>query len=243
VFATSDFPSENPRTQTRNYSYTLTLAAILIKMSKEEELKSELNSIWKILQLAIQCYEYSSYLYSPKSESESEYIRNSMFFDFTRHIHWRTTVIELAKLVTNNKKNQKFNIFHLLNKLKNDGYFGKLGLDKNEIEKWENLLKNNHETAEEIKTLRNKIYSHTDRNKEKYVKSSKLTFEKISETTNIIGIIIKGIYSDILDTHIDIKPLNSIGENFRIINILAEENEERKLNIINNYIENANKNK
>jgi len=28
VFATSDFPAENPRTQTRNYSYTKPLAVI-----------------------------------------------------------------------------------------------------------------------------------------------------------------------------------------------------------------------
>ena len=79
-----------------------------MKIDKKEELKSELTSIWKILQFTLQCYEYSFYLYSLKTASEIEYIEKSMFFDFTRHIHWRTTIVELAKLVTDNKDTQKF---------------------------------------------------------------------------------------------------------------------------------------
>lgn len=222
--------------------YVRMLAEIRKKMSKEE-LKSELNSTWEILQLALQCYEYSSYLYSPKSVSESEYIGKSMFFDFTRHIHWRTTIIELAKLLTDNKSTQKFNVFHLLNKLKKDGKYGKLGLENNKIEKWESLLKDNKEVISEIETLRNRIYSHTDRNIEEYVNKSGLNFEKISEIIAVIGIIIKDIYSDLFDTQIEIEPVSFVGENFRIINVLVEENEERKRNIVSEYIEKANKNK
>jgi len=38
MFATSDFPSENPRIQTRNYSYTNTLA--IIKPKKNGKTKN-----------------------------------------------------------------------------------------------------------------------------------------------------------------------------------------------------------
>jgi len=34
MFATSDFPSENPRTQTRNFPYTNTLAGIVKDRTK-----------------------------------------------------------------------------------------------------------------------------------------------------------------------------------------------------------------
>jgi len=43
VFATSDFPAENPRTQTRNYSYTKTLGLMRKRLLPIES--SGLNSI------------------------------------------------------------------------------------------------------------------------------------------------------------------------------------------------------
>ncbi|SDW98019.1 hypothetical protein SAMN05444411_102592 [Lutibacter oricola] len=49
MFATSEFPAEIPRTQTRNYSYTQTLATITNIMDKE--LLSEIDKIIK------ECYE------------------------------------------------------------------------------------------------------------------------------------------------------------------------------------------
>ncbi len=57
-FANSDFPAENPRTQTRNVPYTNTLAAILQKTTINHKMK--IHDIFGI--------EHTSNLSIPKSE-------------------------------------------------------------------------------------------------------------------------------------------------------------------------------
>ncbi|NEW79924.1 MAG: hypothetical protein GZ086_10980 [Gelidibacter sp.] len=205
------------------------------------ELKSELNSIWKILTMAMQCYEFSSYLYSPSTESENDYANKSFFIDFTRHIYWRNLVIELSKLITDSNS-QSFNVFKFLRKLKNNGYFGKLGFDNKKIENWENLLAENEKTINELIILRNKIYSHTDRDKENY-SNSEITFTEIKLLIELLKNIIKSIFTDLLDTHAEIKPLRSVDKNFRVLKILANEKDKRIKKITNDFIENSNKKK
>jgi len=214
-----------------------------MKSAKKQELKSELHSIWNILLLTIQCYEYSYYLYYPKRIKEKEYITNSFFFDFTRHIYWRVTIIELSKLIVDNKETQKYNIHHFLNKLKKNGHFGKLGFEIRKIDEWETLFNKNSEVIKEIESLRNKIYSHTDRNIASLIDDSIITFEKVETIINIIGNIITKIGSDLLNEHIVIKPLNVVREKFSLINILVDEKEKRTNKIVKDFIESANKNK
>ncbi|REE78717.1 hypothetical protein BX611_3027, partial [Lutibacter oceani] len=208
------------------------------KNNLSNELKKELNSIWNILTMALQCYEYSSYLYSPRTESEQNFANKSFFVDFTRHIYWRNLIIELAKLTTDSN-NQSFNIFKFLRKLKKNQYFGELGLDDNKIENWEILLDKKEKTIVEIINLRNKIYSHTDRDKEQY-SNSDLTFNEIKELLDLLKSIIKTVFSDLLDTHAEIRPLHSINDKFKILSILAKEKEERINKIVNGFIENSN---
>jgi hypothetical protein len=205
------------------------------------ELKSELNSIWKILTMAMQCYEYSSYLYSPQTESEIDYANKSFFIDFTRHIYWRNLIIELAKLITDSD-NQKFNIFKFLRKLKKSGTFGKLELGNDKIENWLVILNDSKKTTEEIINLRNKIYSHTDRDKEKY-SNSELSFKEVELLIYLLKTIIKNIFKDLLDTHAEIKPLRTTKDKFKVLTILAKEKEDRVNKRVDDIIENANKNK
>jgi len=205
------------------------------------ELKSELNSIWNILTMALQCYEYSSYLYSPKTEREKNYANKSLFIDFTRHIYWRNLIIELAKLTTDSD-NQNFNIFKFLRKLKKSGDFGKLKFDNNKIENWLSLLGEKKEIMKVIENLRNKIYSHTDRDKEKYT-NSEITFKEIKTLINLLKLIIKGVFSELLDSHTEIKPLGTTNENFKILTILAKEKEDRIKTRVNDFIKSSNKKK
>lgn len=160
-----------------------------------------------------------------------------MFFDFTRHILWRNTIIGLAKLVTNKERTQQFNIFHLLNRMKKNGQYGNLTLKYNQIEKWEGMLKDKDETISEIKILRDKLYSHTDKNLDEYIINSKLDFQKIGDIITLLNNIIKDIYLEILDTQINIEPIETMGDNFKIIKILAEHEERRKQDIVNRFIE------
>lgn len=188
--------------------------------------------------MALQCYEYSSYLYSPRTEKENDYAYNSFFIDFTRHIYWRNLIIELAKLITDSD-NQSFNIFKFLRKLEKVGDFGKLGMANNKIKNWRSLLGNNEKTIKEIINLRNKIYSHTDRDKATY-SNSDLTFNEIKKLLDLLKSIIKSVFSDLLDTHAEIRPIHTANEIFKILTILANEKEERINKMVNGFIENSN---
>jgi len=178
------------------------------------ELKNELDSISKILTMALQCYEFSSHLYSPRTKQEIDLANNSFFIDFTRHIYWRNLIIELAKLVTDSN-NQNFNIFKLLRKLTKSGYFGKLDFESIKIKKWQKRLDDEKNIIREIIDLRNKIYSHTDKKKEQYVNSI-LTFNDIEILIDLLKMIIENIYSDLLDITIELQPLYTINKNSKI---------------------------
>ena len=209
--------------------------------NKLVELKSELNLIWNILTMAMQCFEFSSYLYSPSSKREFDYANNSFFINFTRHIYWRNLVIELAKLITDSKS-QSYNVFKFLRKLKKNGYFGKLDYENKKIENWEALLQSHQKTIDELLILRNKIYSHTDRDKENY-SNSEITFLEVKLLIELLKNILKSIYLDLLDTDAQIEPLSSINENFRVLKILANEEDERKKKITDDFIKIANQSK
>jgi len=133
-------------------------------MTKEEEIKNEIWNIWQISLFAKECFSYSQYLHNPKTKVELEYIRGSKDFQFFRHILWRNTVIELAKLFTDKKDRDRFNIFHFLKKLKVGGQFGKMGIPETQITNWENQIATNSEAINMILTLRDKVYAHTDAN-------------------------------------------------------------------------------
>ena len=212
-------------------------------MTKEilKELKTEIDSISIILTTSIQSLDYSFYLHSPKSKSESSYIEKSFFFKFTRHTYWRISIIELAKLVSKSR-NQHFNIFKLLNNLKKIGDYGKLDFSQTKIQEWEKKLKLNAHILKEIENLRNKIYSHTDADKNKYI-NSEITFEEIRKIQGIVKKIIIKISKDLLKAHLVVESLMKVDENFKIIKILAENNENRKQKIISDFIDKANKGK
>jgi hypothetical protein len=207
----------------------------------KRELKKERDSILIILTTCIQSFDYCFYLSSQKKETESDYIENSFFFKFTRHTFWRLTIIELAKL-TSHSKNQHFRVFKLLNKLKKQGEYGKLGFDQQRIIEWEQEFEKNNHILVEIENLRNKIYSHTDSNKNEYL-NSEITLEEIRKIQNIIKRIIIEISKELLDTHLEIKSLENVEENFKIVEILAENKEAKKKKIISDFIEKANKGK
>lgn len=207
----------------------------------KEELEKEIDSISMILTTCIQSFDYCFYLHSPKKEIESKYIENSFFFRFTRHTFWRLTIIELAKL-TSNSRYQHFRIINLLQKLKKGGYYGKLGFNQQRIIEWEEELSRNKDILKKIETLRNKVYSHTDPNKNEYI-NSEITFNEIKRILNIIKGIIIEISKELLNTHFIIESLMNVGKNFKIVEKLTENEEARKKKLISDFIVTANKGK
>jgi len=207
-------------------------------MPTKEELKENILAIWKISSLAKQCFEYSYYLHKPETPQEFDYLRHSRHFHFIKHILWRNTVIELSKLFNKSPKRDKFNIFHFINKLGRDQYFGGFEINPNKINEWETQLESNKETIDKILTLRDKVYGHTDtENAIDGLESP--TFEKTKELIDIVKIIIQEVYATAFDIHAMVDRPQFDGMQFDIIKVLANENN----NKINNLIKELNKNK
>ena len=87
-------------------------------MSKKEELKENILSIWKILNNCKESFLFCKYLYVPETQNEKEYIENSRYFKYIRHILWRNSVIELSKLFSTSRNRDKYNISHFIKKIK-----------------------------------------------------------------------------------------------------------------------------
>lgn len=190
-------------------------------MPTKEELKDNIWPIWKILILAKECYQFSYYLHKPETPRESKYLQKSRYFSFIRHILWRNTVIELSKLFNKSPKRDKFNIYHFINKLKSDQYFGGFNISQDKIDFWENELKLNETTITQITQLRDKVYGHSDSRKE-LENLDTPTFEKTKKLIELVENIIQEIYATVYESHAMMETPISGRMNFNIIKTLAQ---------------------
>jgi AbiU2 len=211
-------------------------------MPTKEELKENIWSIWKILILAKECHQFSFYLYQPKTSEEAAYINNSRHLQFIRHILWRNTAIELSKLFNKSQRRDKFNIFHFINKLRHDQYFGQFKINPKKISEWENKLESNKHNIDLILKLRDKVYGHTDL-KEPNKELDIPTFEETKILIEIVESIIQEIFSTAFDSHATMETPIFDRNRFNMIKVLAEEKENRMGKSIEEFIKNANKNK
>ena len=204
-------------------------------MTKKEEIKEEIWQIWQILLVAKECYSYSFYLNKPDTEEELQYLNNSKDFQFIRLTMWKMFVIELSKLFKQSVKSDRYNIFHFISKLKKGGNFGKMGISESKIEEWEENINRNSETISKILILRDKLYSHTDTDKEKHKKTD-TSFEETEELIKIIELIIQEIYSTVFDAEALMETIFFKRERFKLIEILAKERIRSREELLNKYL-------
>jgi hypothetical protein len=195
-------------------------------MPTKEELKENIWSIWKILIMAKECHQFSYYLHKPKTAEEAEYINHSRHLQFIGHVLWRNTAIELSKLFSKSKKRDKFNIFHFINKLHHDKYFGQFKISPEKISEWENKLEVNKANIELIINLRDKVYGHTDV-QDPSEKFDVTSFEQTKTLIEIVENIIQEIYSVAFDAHADMGSPIFDRERFNMIKTLADVKEQR----------------
>ena len=203
-------------------------------MKKIEEIKNEIWRIWEILVLAKECFHYSYYLHKPDTIKELEYINQSTDLDFIRHILWRTTVIELSKLLSYSEKRDRFNINHFIRKLEKDGHFGDLGINQATIYKWKNEIEGRQVIINILLKYRDKVYAHSDPNKDEYSKLD-ITFKQIEQLIDFVENIIREIYGTVLNAHIDTETVIFRRQRFDLVKILADE-QERKIKETLNYL-------
>lgn len=195
-------------------------------MPKKEEVKENILAIWKIAILARKCYQYSYYLHKPETSEELEYLNHSKDFQFIRHILWRNTVIELSKLFNSSPKRDKYNIFHFINKLKRNQYFGEFGVSQEKINSWEDGLKDNESLIVKVLLLRDKVYGHTDG--ESFKKNLDApTFAETEKLLKIIEDVIREIYFFIFDAEAIIETPFVKKDPSDIIKILSAEKKSR----------------
>lgn len=193
---------------------------------KKQELKDNILRIWEILTISKECFGYAFYFHKPETEDESEYLHKSKDFIFIRHVLWRMTIIELSKLFSNSKNRDKYNLFHFINKLKRNQYFGDIGILNEKILHWEIILTDNQNLVDDILVLRDKVYAHTDP-KNKHLKLLDISFQEIEILIKLSEEIIIEIYSVAFDADVRFRPVYFNKERFNLIKILAEEKRNR----------------
>lgn len=215
-------------------------------MSKKEQLKSELEKITKSIITLLQAFEFCYYLNYPKNENHLDekhlkYISNSGFFSFSRYALWRVTIMELNKLTNDNKRTEKYNLHLILNKLKKDGIYHSIGISDSKILEWENELKKQSESINQVCNLRIKLYAHTDDDYKNIVDNSELTLKATQELINTVIKIVFEIYQIAFDTHFAFKPIHEKKTLRRIIEDIINKRESDKQKVVENFIKNANK--
>lgn len=182
-------------------------------MNKKNQLRADLDKISKVITIFIQSFEFCHYLNYPKDHDtldrkHLDYITKSGFFSFVRYALWRVTIVEIHKITSTNKNTDKNNIHNLLNKLKNNGPYRSLKIEESKIAEWENELKNQNESIEQVKNLRFKIYAHTDNDYENVIKNSELTLKSTQELIDVIVKVVFDIYLNVLDIHFVFRPIH-----------------------------------
>ena len=88
-----------------------------------EQLKKYLDSVNQIFYKIIQSFEFCEYLYTPVSEKYSDLILNVGFFRFSSYALFRICFVDLHKLLSKNKKTNKFNLHQLIDRLSINGIY------------------------------------------------------------------------------------------------------------------------
>lgn len=214
-------------------------------MNKKEQLKSELEKVTKSLVTLLQSFEYCYYLNYPKNDihldqKHLKYISSSGFFSFTRYALWRVTIMELNKLLNDNKKTEKYNIHLILRKLKEGGTYQSIGIDNSKILEWETELKNQTESITQVYNLRIKLYAHTDYDYKNIIENSELTLKSTEELINTLVKIVFEIYQTAFNIHFQFKPIHEKKTLRKIITDILSKRESDKQKGVENFIKNAN---
>ena len=175
----------------------------LPNQNKYQPLFDKITEFWKIVYGCRQYYLYCYHLHKPKSQFEQEYLFHSRFFKITKHIFWRTLVIEIAKLYSN-RDNDKYNIQKLLRNLSERGQFRNANFDKEILEAWSCVIKQNETVINILLGLRDKYYGHTDSPEEKAkVDHEWLTIEQVEPLIKMAEDVISKVHSNVFDSAAD----------------------------------------
>jgi len=196
-------------------------------MSKEERIKHEIEEIWYTLLHAKTSFYYADYLFNPPTRQEQDYMSHGEDMLFFRDVLWRSAVIGLANFFA---KDQKRSVVKLLNKLDGGGEFCKV-VPRSVIEIWRSKLTEHDGVIEKIKTLRNKMYAHSE-----IAYRDSLQFNAFDKDVEILIILVQDFISTIFTCfNAQVIHGDKLPRNFNTLKILADYEEKRRDDIVNEY--------
>lgn len=177
----------------------------------KEGLKKELSIIKNITILINKSFKYYKYLH--KNRQTEVFLTNELF-SIAKFTLWEVIVIELCKLFIQNKENHKHNLFRLLTRMETNFNQLEYRTEINEawIQQWKSRFLNIDESKLTfLKTLRDKLYAHTDDPFAEYLTNSSVNLTDIDFIISYSKELLVEIESKIYKTHYMIEiPLDSI---------------------------------
>jgi hypothetical protein len=204
--------------------------------TKKEELETKLGKIAQIFMFAKDTYLYTDYFHQPDTPEELEVSTNSPHaghLSFIRHILYRTLIVELAKLFSD-KSGDKYRLGALIQSFKITSYFGDMGISETTIQKWESQFNADQAIIDDVITLRDRIYAHTDSLKDDYLNID-LSVKKTHTLLSIAETMIKEIYRVVLNTDLYTESPQFDRQRFGILKLLAKAEKQRQQEIISYY--------
>lgn len=129
--------------------------------------------------------------------SFNDVVSHNEFLRFSRSVHLKMCVIELAKLFQNKERTQKQNLYSLLDSLEPNQY----EITESEIDKWKMELNSiDKMVTGEIDDWRDGIIVHRDDDYLKRVEKSPLPFKEIEQLLDTALIIVSGINDKIRES-------------------------------------------
>lgn len=191
-------------------------------VKKLEEFTKEIT---RIMLRAQSSFRIMDYLYRERKGLELEVINNYPFLKYTAETHWRLYVIELSKLLKNNK-GEFFNLHKFIDKFKQGKEFEIIaGIDAVTIARWEASLKLEESNIEKLIGQRDKLYGHTD--KDYLSVRNTLSFVKARELIEVVQNVITEIHDKVFNQGISYNPIGEPLEDLKkIIAVLVDRKRE-----------------
>lgn len=198
-------------------------------MNKEENIKKDLEEIWYTLLNAKTAYQYAKYLFEPPTVKEQNYMRhygNEMAF--FRNILWRNSVIEISNLFA---KDQSRSINKFLNNIDGGGKYSKK-VPTEVVNELRFKLSTFADIIEKILLMRDKVFAHADKDYKSSLQYNKLDtdIEKLIKFSEDFISEISFVFKTT-----PIHEENNLKDNFNILNVLADYEEKKYNNIIEDY--------
>ncbi|WP_118194687.1 AbiU2 domain-containing protein [Albibacterium indicum] len=180
-------------------------------------LRENIWGIWETLERSRYNFECTKYLNNPETEEEFNCIKGSIYLRNIAGSLWRICIIDFHKIVSGSP-NDDLCISKLINKIKNNNYRGH-NISPAMVCLWQDSLEKNKKAIGLIRTLRNKLFAHTDIG---FVETPDVTFSEIFPVYEMVEVIIKDVYKYAFDTHADLSRRYADDHGKRMIKMIAE---------------------